>query len=234
MRTLYFITFLCLVGSLSAGPRPNVILVMTDDQGYGDLSCHGNPDFRTPNLDKLYGESVRFTDFHVDPTCAPTRAALITGRYSLSTGVWHTIAGRSFLHPEEVTIAQVLKKAGYATGMFGKWHLGDNYPCRPHDRGFDDAVYHGGGGIGQTPDLWGNDYFDDRYFHNGQPKQYQGYCTDVFFEEAMRFIEKQRDDPFFCYLLPNAPHGPYYVDKKYSNPFVEKVFSPNRANFYGM
>jgi arylsulfatase A-like enzyme len=118
--------------------------------------------------------------------------------------------------------------------MFGKWHLGDNYPCRPHDRGFDTAVYHGGGGVGQTPDLWGNDYFDDRYFHNGESKQYQGYCTDVWFDEAMRFMKEKRDEPFFCYLLPNAPHGPYYVDEAYSKPFVEKGFSQNRANFYGM
>ncbi|MGB0579464.1 MAG: arylsulfatase [Limisphaerales bacterium] len=222
-----------LVISLQAQP-PNVILVMTDDQGYGDLSCHGNPDFKTPNLDRLHSESVRFTDFHVDPTCAPTRAALITGRYSLSTGVWHTIAGRSFLHPQEVTIADVLKRGGYTTGMFGKWHLGDNYPCRPHDRGFDTAVYHGGGGVGQTPDLWGNDYFDDRYHHNGKATQYKGYCTDVFFGEAMKFMQANKSKPFFCYLLPNAPHGPYYVADKYSKPFRDRGFSPDRANFYGM
>lgn len=214
--------------------QPNIILIMTDDQGYGDLSCHGNPDVETPHLDELYRQSVRFTNFHVDPTCAPTRAALITGRYSLSTGVWHTIAGKSFLHPDEVTIANVLQNAGYSTGMFGKWHLGDNYPCRPHDRGFDQAVYHGGGGVGQTPDLWGNDYFDDRYFHNGKPQQFEGYCTDVWFNEAMRFMRDERDTPFFCYLLPNAPHGPYLVDEKYSKPFVDAGFSQNRANFYGM
>ncbi len=220
--------------SVQSAEKPNVILVMTDDQGYGDLSCHGNPDIETPNLDKLYSESVRFTDFHVDPTCAPTRAALITGRYSLSTGVWHTIAGHSFLHPEEVTLADVLKGGGYSTGMFGKWHLGDNYPCRPHDRGFDTALYHGGGGVGQTPDAWGNDYFDDRYFRNGVPTQTRGYCTDVWFNEAMGYMKAERDEPFFCYLLPNAPHGPFHVDEKYSQPFVEKGFAQNRANFYGM
>ena len=225
---------LLLASVANAAEQPNIILVMTDDQGYGDLSCHGNPDVKTPHLDELYRQSVRFTNFHVDPTCAPTRAALITGRYSLSTGVWHTIAGRSFLHPEEITIANVLKGAGYATGMFGKWHLGDNYPCRPHDRGFDRAIYHGGGGIGQTPDLWGNDYFDDRYFTNDGPKQFKGYCTDIWFDEALRFMSEKRDTPFFCYLLPNAPHGPYLVDEKYSRPFVEKGFSQNRANFYGM
>ncbi len=241
IRTTILLTVFALVASLEAR-QPNVILVMTDDQGYGDLSCHGNPDFKTPNLDRLHGESVRFTDFHVDPTCAPTRAALITGRYSLSTGVWHTIAGRSFLHPEEVTLANVLKGGGYRTGMFGKWHLGDNYPCRPHDRGFDTAVYHGGGGVGQTPDLWGNDYFDDRYFRNGKPTQYQGYCTDVFFNEAMSFMRNSKarstgsgePKPFFCYLLPNAPHGPFFVADKYSKPFRDRGFSTNRANFYGM
>lgn len=225
---------LLVICSAGAADRPNIIVIMTDDQGYGDLSCHGNPDVDTPHLDQLHRESVRFTDFHVDPTCAPTRAALLTGRYSLSTGVWHTIAGRSFLHPEEVTIANVLQDAGYATGMFGKWHLGDNYPCRPHDRGFDEAIYHGGGGIGQTPDLWGNDYFDDRYFHNGEARQFEGYCTDVFFDEAMRFMSAERDQPFFCCLFPNAPHGPYFVDEKYAQPFLEKGFSKNRANFYGM
>lgn len=121
---------LSLAGNASGETRPNIIVVMTDDQGYGDLSCHGNSDVKTPHLDQLHSESIRFTNFHVDPTCAPTRAALLTGRYSLSTGVWHTIAGRSFLHPDEVTVANVLGEAGYATGMFGKWHLGDNYPCR--------------------------------------------------------------------------------------------------------
>ncbi|PHS04874.1 MAG: N-acetylgalactosamine-4-sulfatase, partial [Blastopirellula sp.] len=226
--------FVLITGITCLADRPNIVLIMTDDQGYGDLSCHGNPDVQTPHLDQLYRQSVRFTNFHVDPTCAPTRAALITGRYSLSTGVWHTIAGRSFLHPEETTMANTLQDAGYATGMFGKWHLGDNYPCRPHDRGFDQAIYHGGGGIGQTPDLWGNDYFDDRYFINGKPRQFKGYCTDVWFDEAMKFMSTKRDDPFFCYLLPNAPHGPYHVDKKFSKPFVKKGFSQNRANFYGM
>jgi arylsulfatase A-like enzyme len=232
---LSLLLFLCVfvsLGELSA--QPNVVLVMTDDQGYGDLSCHGNPDIATPNLDRLHDQSVRFTNFHVDPTCAPTRAALITGRYSLSTGVWHTIAGRSFLHPEEVTLGDVFSANGYNTGMFGKWHLGDNYPCRPQDRGFKETVFHGGGGIGQTPDLWGNDYFDDRYWHNGKPQKYKGYCTDVFFNEAMRFIKQSKNTPFFAYLLPNAPHGPYYVDKKYSKPFLNKGFSENRANFYGM
>src|SRR5690606_23954796 len=140
--------------------RPNVILVITDDQGYGDLGCHGNTELPTPALDALYADSVRLTDFHVDPTCAPTRAALMTGRYSSRSGVWHTIAGRSIMRQDETTLPQLLGDAGYRTGHFGKWHLGDNVPFRPQDRGFDEVLSHGGGGVGQTPDAWGNDYFD--------------------------------------------------------------------------
>jgi arylsulfatase A-like enzyme len=150
------------------GRLPNVVLVMTDDQGYGDLSCLGNPVLKTPNLDKLYAESVRLTDYHVAPTCSPTRAALLTGRWSNRTGVWHTIMGRSMLRENEVTMGQIFQDAGYATGMFGKWHLGDNYPYRPEDRGFAEVIRHGAGGVGQTPDYWDNAYFDGSYFYNGR------------------------------------------------------------------
>ena len=132
--------------------RPNVIFVLTDDQGYGDLGCHGNEIIKTPNLDWLHHQSMRLTNFHVSPSCAPTRASLMTGRYNNRTGVWHTIMGRSLLREDEVTIADVLKNNGYKTGIFGKWHLGDNYPFRPQDRGFDEVLIHGGGGIGQAPD----------------------------------------------------------------------------------
>ena len=190
---------------------PNVVLVVTDDQGYGDLGCHGNPILRTPNLDALYRRSVRLTDFHVGPTCAPTRASLMTGRYCNRTGVWHTIMGRSLLRRDEVTMADVFAAGGYRTGIFGKWHLGDNYPYRPQDRGFHEVLIHGGGGVGQTPDAWGNDYFDDTYLHNGTPEKFSGYCTDVWFDGAMRFIEDNRDRPFFAYLATNAPHSPYRV-----------------------
>ena len=216
------------------GDRPNVVLIMTDDQGFGDLSCHGNPVLRTPNLDALHAESVRLTDFHVDPTCAPTRAALLTGRYSLATGVWHTISGRSFLRHDERTMGDVFTANGYVTGMFGKWHLGDNAPMRPWDRGFGEVISHGGGGVGQTPDLWGNDYFDDQYWHNGKPERFEGYCTDVFFGGAERFIEANRRKPFFCYLVPNAPHGPYNCPDEYSKPYRDQGVPPNRASFYGM
>ena len=143
--------------------RPNVVIVITDDQGYGDLGCHGNEIIKTPNLDRLHSQSTRLTNFHVSPTCAPTRSALMTGRYANATGVWHTIMGRSILRRDEATIGRVFADAGYATAMFGKWHLGDNFPSRPEDMGFQHVVRHGGGGVGQLPDVWGNDYFDDTY-----------------------------------------------------------------------
>ncbi len=216
-----------------AQQQPNVILVITDDQGYGDLACHGNPVIQTPNLDQMRSDSVRLDNFHVGPTCAPTRAGLMTGRYCNSAGVWHTIAGRSLLRSDETTIADCFQAAGYRTGMFGKWHLGDNYPFRPHDRGFQETVYHGGGGVGQTPDYWGNDYFDDTYFDRGDPKKTDGYCTDVWFDLALQFIEKNRENPFLCYLATNAPHGPFRVPDSYSRPYREHV-SQTRANFYGM
>lgn len=199
--------------------RPNVILVITDDQGYGDFGCHGNPYIQTPHLDQFHKESIRLTDFHVSPTCAPTRAALMTGRYTNRTGVYHTIAGWSLLRENEKTLANMFQEAGYKTGAFGKWHLGDNYPFRPFDRGFQETVVHGGGGVQQTPDYWNNDYFDDTYFKNGKPQAYKGYCTDVFFEEAMQFIDTHQQDPFFCYIATNAPHWPYNVPLKNIAPY---------------
>ena len=134
--------------------QPNVVFIMTDDQGPGDLGATGNPVLRTPNLDRMSTESVRLTDYHVDPTCSPTRSALLTGRYSTRTGVWHTINGRSLLHPDELTLGEVFRANGYRTAMFGKWHLGDNHPCRPQDQGFDHVVWHHGGGVSQAPDYW--------------------------------------------------------------------------------
>lgn len=214
--------------------QPNVVLVITDDQGYGDLGCHGNTVTQTPNLDKLYAQSIRLTDFHVDPTCSPTRSALMTGRYSSRTGVWHTIMGRSLLRKDEVTMADVFSAGGYRTGIFGKWHLGDNYPFRPQDRGFAEVLIHSGGGVGQGPDYWDNDYFDDTYRHNGKLEAFKGYCTDVFFENAIRFIEANEDRPFFCYLPTNAPHGPYNVAEKYSKPYRDRGVENTQANFYGM
>ncbi|MDT8300110.1 MAG: arylsulfatase [Sedimentisphaerales bacterium] len=216
------------------GKPPNVVLVMTDDQGYGDLGCYGNPVLQTPNLDSLYTQSIRLTDFHVSPTCSPTRSALMTGHYCNRTGVWHTIMGRSLLRKDEVTMADVFSANSYRTAIFGKWHLGDNYPFRPQDRGFGEVLIHGGGGVGQGPDYWGNDYFDDTYLHNGKLKKFEGYCTDIWFDGAMKFIEANRKRPFFCYIPTNAAHGPYNVADKYSKPYRDKGIEKNQANFYGM
>ncbi len=228
---------LALCGSASAEKattRPNVILIMTDDQGYGDLSCHGNPILKTPQLDRLHSESVRFTDFHVSPFCTPTRAALMTGRYPGRIGAYRTSCGRTMMHTDEKTIADVFSGNGYVTGMIGKWHLGDNAPHRPQDRGFQDVVWHRCGGVGQASDYWGNDYFDDIYERNGKYEKFKGYCTDAWFSEAMRFIEENRKKPFFLYLATNAPHGPYLVDPEWSKPYEGKANWGNGARFYGM
>ncbi len=218
----------------SAENRPNIVFVLTDDQGYGELGCHGNPVIQTPNMDALYQESIRLTDYHVGPTCAPTRAGLMTGHYHNSTGVWHTIGGRSLLRRDEWSLATALSESGYVTGLFGKWHLGDNAPYRPQDRGFQQVVAHGGGGVGQTPDYWGNNYHDDVYAVNGAWTPFEGYCTDIWFDQALAFIEQRRDQPFFCYISTNAPHSPYIVDDRYSDPYVDAVEHQDRANFYGM
>lgn len=217
-----------------AEERPNIILLLTDDQGYGDLGCHGNPVIRTPHMDALAAESSQLSDYHVAPTCSPTRAALLTGHWTNRTGVWHTIMGRSMLRTNEITLAQLLKDNGYATGMFGKWHLGDNFPYRPHDRGFDLTYYHGGGGVGQTPDHWDNAYFDGHYLRNGVPEPAKGYCTDVFFEQANRFIREcaKARKPFFAYISTNAPHGPLHCPEKYLKLYPDQT--ANLQAFFGM
>ncbi|MEM9928305.1 MAG: arylsulfatase [Bacteroidota bacterium] len=216
-------------------PRPNVILLITDDQGYGDFSFTGNPVLQTPHLDKLYQNGILLNNFHVDPTCAPTRAALMTGRYSARTGVWMTYMGRHHLAKEEVTMADVFAQNGYRTGILGKWHLGDNYPFRPSDRGFQESLVHGGGVIGETPDYWGNDYYDDIYLRNNKAEKASGYCTDVWFQEAENFIRETEDQPFFLYLATNAPHGPLNVPERYVIPYLNNPDIPERmAWFYGM
>jgi arylsulfatase A-like enzyme len=214
--------------------RPNVIVVITDDQGYGDIAAHGNSLVKTPALDQFYDESVRLTDFHVGPTCAPSRSGLMTGRYANRVGVWHTIGGVSILRKDEVTMADVFKENGYETAMFGKWHLGDTYPARPQDKGFKYTIAHGGGGVGQTPDYWENDYFDDTYLKNGVPTKYKGYCTDVWFDEAIKYIEEKKDEPFFAYISTNAPHLPYNVSEEYYNKYKDLDIPEFQKIFYGM
>lgn len=215
--------------------RPNVILILTDDQGYGDIAAHGHPHLITPNMDRLRAMSVSLSNFHVDPTCSPTRAALMTGRYSARVGVWHTIMGRNMLRADETTMAEAFRKAGYRTGIFGKWHLGDNHPYGARFRGFDDAIVHGGGGVGQTPDHWGNDYFEDHYNDNGTWRRFQGYCTDVWFREALRFVRESGDRPFFLYLPTNAAHQTRpHVAERY-RALYDPVAAPEAARiFWGM
>lgn len=230
--TTTFIFFL--LSLFVSAEKPNVILVMTDDQGYGDLACHGNPYLKTPHLDKMHSESIRFTDFHVSSFCTPSRAALMTGRYPGRTGAYRTSAGRTMLHTDEKTIANVFAGNGYVTGMVGKWHLGDNAPHRPQDRGFQDVLWHRCGGIGQSSDYWGNDYFDDTYERNGKFEKFEGYCTDVWFNESIKFIEKNKEKPFFLYLALNAPHGPYRVPDEWAKPYREDPKAKKFANFFGM
>ena len=214
---------------------PNVILVMTDDQGIGDLSCHGNPWLKTPELDKFYEEAVRMTNFHVSPYCTPTRAALMTGRYPLHNGAWATYKGRDALFGNAMTLADVFQQNGYRTGLFGKWHLGDNYPVRPTDCGFEVAIHHMAGGVGELSDYWGNSYFDDVYRVNNEPKQFTGYCTDVWFEEAIKFMEETKDRPFFVYLPTNAPHSPLIAPETYIAPYRNGEGTDfQSAAFYGM
>jgi len=232
---LFLLAGLTFILQAHAQNQPNVILIMTDDQGYGDIAAHGHPHLITPNMDKLHEKSVRLESFHVDPTCSPTRSALMTGRYSGRAGVWHTIMGRNMLREDETTIADVFSDAGYRTGIFGKWHLGDNYPYGAKFRGFDDAIVHFGGGVGQTPDFWGNDYFEDHYFDNGQWRQFQGYCTDVWFREALQFIRESKGEPFFLYLPTNAAHQTRpHVPERYK-ALYEDLDEPDRLKtFWGM
>ena len=214
-------------------PR-HVIFVLTDDQGYPPIGANGHPFVQTPHLDRFHAGAVRFEQFHSGTTCAPTRAGLLTGHYCNSTGVWHTVGGRSLLRADEWTLANALGEAGWRTSIFGKWHLGDAYPYRPQDRGFQRSIVHGGGGIGQTPDWWGNDYFDDTYLADDVPTPFEGYCTDVFFAEALKFIEADPQAPSFCFLSTNAPHSPFNVPRRYLELYRGRTETENYARFLGM
>ncbi|WP_168433275.1 arylsulfatase [Pontiella sulfatireligans] len=219
---------------MSAAEKPNVIVVLTDDQGYGDFSCHGNPVLKTPNLDKLHAQSIRLTDFHSAPVCTPTRGQLLTGRDAMHNGAWSWAFGHEMIHGENKTMADIFKANGYTTGHFGKWHLGDNYPFRPGDKGFDETISHGGAATHQTPDYWQNDNFDDFYRHkDGSYQQHKGYCTDVWFDLSMDFMARcqKKKKPFFLYLPTNAPHGPHYVAEKYSDLYKD---AGKASNFFGM
>jgi len=213
--------------------KPNVVLVLADDQGYGDLSCHGNPVLRTPNLDKLHSQSIRFSDFHVAPMCTPTRGQIMSGLDALRNRARHVCAGLTMLRQDVPTMADVFSASGYRTGIFGKWHLGDSYPYLPQYRGLQETLHHKSWGITSAADYWGNDYFDDTYYHNGKLEKYKGYCNDVWFSEAMKWIKAcaGKGEPFFCYLPTNVPHGPHFVPEQYAAPY-KKPGVP--AAFFGM
>lgn len=250
MNTKLFLAALCLVvgigsGSSEAkrlsGSRPNIVLVMTDDQGMGDLSCMGNEVVRTPHIDRFYEQSTRFTDFHVSPTCAPTRAAMMSGRVPFKNGVTHTIFQRERMALSTYTFPQALQESGYATGIFGKWHLGDEEDYLPGSRGFDEVLIHGAGGIGQTrygdfPPNEENPYFDNVLLHNDTIVRTKGFCTDLFFESGLAWIKKQREAerPHFAYISLNAPHGPLIAPESYKKRFLELGYDQGTAGRYGM
>lgn len=200
--------------------RPNIILILTDDQGIGDIGYTGNPFIKTPHLDALATQGTRLTNFYMSPVCSPARASLMTGRYSLRTGVHDTYNGGSIMAAEEVTLAEYLKQAGYTTGIFGKWHLGDNYPFRPSDQGFDESLVFRGGGLGQPGDVDNfrsekDGYFDPVLYRNNVRTHTRGYCSDVYTDAAIEFVKQHRDQPFFLYLPFNAPHDPLHVPETY-------------------
>jgi arylsulfatase len=232
-KILGLVSVALFAGFVVAQPaQPNVIVLLTDDNGYGDLACHGHPFLKTPNFDRLHAQSVRLTDFHVTPMCSPTRGQLMSGMDAWHNGASSVSAGRSFVRRGIPIMPEIFAAGGYRTAQFGKWHLGDNYPNLPHERGFQEAVYHLGWGITSMADTWENDCFDGRFFHNGVLEKYPGYCTDVFFDLAMRWIRDGRASrkPFFVYLPTNAAHSPHWVPAKYKTPYQGK----GNAGFFGM
>lgn len=246
LRTAFVLLFIATTAlhapTKTAAATPNIILVMPDDVGYGDYACLGNPVMRTPSLDAFRKESLLFTQFHVSPTCSPCRAALMSGRHEFKNGVTHTILERERMSLKTYTLPQMLKSVGYTTGIFGKWHLGDEEAYRPESRGFDEVYIHGGGGIGQTfpgscGDAPGNTNIDPALWHNGKFEKTKGYCTDLFFAQAIRWMAAQREakQPFFAYIPLNAAHGPHVLPEEYYKHYLGKSgVNEDTAKFFGM
>lgn len=219
----------------SHSTRPNIILILTDDQGYGDVGFHGNEVIQTPNLDQFAKEGVDFSRFYVAPVCSPTRAGIMTGRYHYRTGVTNVGSCGDRIKAEELTIAEILRRSGYATAIYGKWHMGDNYPMRPQDMGFEEAIIHKGCCLTPWFRPGGDNYFDPYLFHNGVRKQYKGYCMDVFTDLTIDFARKnaKQNKPFFVYLSTNTPHDPLNVGREYSEPYRQRGLGPQEAEYYG-
>ena len=241
-QTVLMFLLVTVCQAIGLSDQPNVILIMTDDQGYGDLSATGNTIVQTPNMDRLAQEGAWFKQFYVSPVCTPTRAHLMTGRYHFRTRAIDTYLGRAVMEPNELTLAEVMNANGYATGIFGKWHLGDFYPTRAADQGFSESLVHQGGGLRQPANPpEGDRYHDPILFHNGTPERHEGFCTDIFFDKAIEFIETQSsaNKPFFAYIPTNAPHGPFDEPptRELLETYVKKL--PNEKNsrkaaFYAM
>lgn len=234
MKLLPLISVAILVSSMALA-KPNVVIILTDDQGYGDLGTHGNPWIKTPHIDALATQSVRLDDYHASAYCVPARASFLTGRYADRTGIHNRLSPDWIARGDEHLMSKSFKTAGYATGMFGKWHLGDNYPFGPESRGFDEVLRHYGGAVGVIADYWDNSYLNDTYYQNGEPTKVSGYCTDVFFSAATQFIDQsvEQNKPFFVYLPTNAPHGPRICPPSYSAPY-DQGKTKSVATFYGM
>ena len=240
MQNISSILFLLLAGfslefelRASRQQSPNIIIVLSDDQGWGDVGVHGNDTIETPVLDAFSRDGIDFKRFYTSPVCSPTRASLMTGRYYYRTGVLHTSRGGAKMHGDEETLAEALTGHGYKTGIFGKWHLGDTYPMRPSDQGFATSLVHKSGGIGQTPDR-PNSYFNPKLWRDGEPVTSNGYCTDLFFDDALSFIERNQSSPFFVYLALNAPHTPLEIAERYVTPYRDKGLDESTAKVYGM
>ena len=212
MKTLS-IFLLFLVSAAHAAERPNIVFILSDNQSYYEMSCHGHSEIKTPNIDALAKQSVEFTHFYAEPFCSPSRTVLMTGRHALRSGVFTTIGGRSIMHRNETTLPDILRDNGYHTAIFGKWHLGFSYPHRPQDRGFDEVFVHGGGGVGQMEDYFGNTLFDTTFIHNGKVSPSTGYCTDTLFDRAIDYIEQHKDEPFFCFVSTPVTHSPHHGPK---------------------
>lgn len=216
-KTVWLLAGLLLSVSAVAARQPNIVFILSDDQGYGDLGRHGHPTLKTPNLDRMYDQSVRFTNFHVSPTCSPTRAALMTGKHEFKSGVTYTLGDRSRMSLESVTLAEKLKAAGYATGLFGKWHLGEEGAYRAENRGFDVALTREG-----VPNRPKKDHWNPRLMLNGEERQYKGFRTDIFFREATNWIIEQKDQPFFCFIPTYSAHVPHDAPPEFIEPYKDQ------------
>ncbi|MGB0581336.1 MAG: arylsulfatase, partial [Limisphaerales bacterium] len=226
---------LVLIGMVSfcGAQRTNVVFILSDNQSYWEFGCHGNKVVKTPNVDALAKQSVDFRHFYATPYCSPSRAEFLTGQYAMRFGIYNTIGGVSQLPSSAVTMAELFRENGYRTGMFGKWHLGDSFPMRPEDQGFDEAFWHGGGGVGQLPDYYGNTLFDTTFIENDQAVKTKGFCTDKIFDRAIRFITEQRDKSFFCYVPTPVTHKPWAAPDKYKQPYEAMGMKSGDAAGYG-